>query len=207
MVPRQRFSISGAAVTMEELDVSIRWDEVMDHGVLERRPMSLEEFDALPEGIRAEYVDGIAIVSPTPTGGHQDVEVEIAFALRRAFPDAVVRIEAGIELPWGTRRVPDVMMKHVRDDVPWSTALPDVVVEVLSPLTRNEDLFRKSLDYLRAGIPQYWIADRAAHVLTVLRGTGSDWTIALELDAGSPGGEVEVEGLGVVALDLAELRI
>lgn len=171
----------------------------------ERRGMSREEFDRLPEKVRAEYVDGLAILSPPSTGGHNDVGLEVALVLRQAFPAMVVRYERGFELPTGALRVPDVAMQRHRADDHWSPEVPVLVVEILSPATRDEDLFRKTDDYLRSGIAQYWIVDRSARTLTVLANAGDHWEVGLSLSDDEPTGAVEVVDLGSVELDLTAL--
>ncbi len=46
---------------------------------------------------------------------------------------------------------------------------PDLVVEVLSPNTRERDLGLKRLAFHRAGIPAYWVVDPQTRTLTALR--------------------------------------
>lgn len=171
----------------------------------ERRAMSREEFDRLPEELRAEYVNGMALMSPPAAGGHQDVVLNVAVALREAFPRSVVRCEAGFALPSGTLRVPDVTVQRVRDDEHWSAQVPIVAVEILSASTRGEDLFHKIDDYRRAGIEQYWIVDRALRTVTVLVNAGEHWDIAFALTDEAPVASVDVADLGTVDLDLAAL--
>jgi len=190
---------------MKEFDVSIRQDAAMGRDVLERRAMSLEEFDALPREVRAEYVDGVALMSPPSSGGHQDAEVELVIALREALPGLVVRPEVGFQFPWGTRRIADVAVQAVRDDVLWSSEVPLIIVEVHSPSTRNEDLFAKTRDYLRAGVGQYWLVDRQLGTLTVLARADGAWQPVLELDADHPTGEVSLGEHGTISLDLVAL--
>ena len=79
---------------------------------------------------------------------------------------------------------------------------PLVVVEVLSRSTRTEDLLRKSVEYQRAGVGQYWILDRDAGTLTALIRGDDGWELGLELDAASPRGQIGVGEHGSVALDL-----
>ena len=55
---------------MEEFDVSIRRNEPMVSETMVRAPMSYEEYRALPEDIWAEYVDGVALMTP-PAGPRQ----------------------------------------------------------------------------------------------------------------------------------------
>ncbi|MEV5000680.1 Uma2 family endonuclease [Nocardioides sp. LML1-1-1.1] len=172
---------------------------------LERTPMSRADFDALPEGVRAEYVDGVAIMSPPARGRHQDVTGNVLVALRQALPGAVVRTEAGFALPSGSLRVPDISVQVVRDDEHWSPEVPVLVVEILSPSTREEDLFRKATDYRRAGIAQYWVVDRVARTLSVLVNAGEEWDIGLALTEERPTGSIAVADLGEVELDLSAL--
>ena len=171
----------------------------------ERRPMSRHEFDRLPDGVRAEYVDGIALMSPPASGDHNGIGGELYVLLRQAFPGAVVRYERGLALPTGTLRIPDIAVQRSRDDEVWSTDPPVLVAEVLSPSTRGEDLFHKPDDYRLAGIEQYWIVDGAARTLTVLVNAGDHWDIGLNLTDDDPTGSVEVADLGAVELDLAAL--
>lgn len=171
----------------------------------ERRAMSREEFDQLPEHVRAEYVDGMALMSPPSAGGHQDVALNVAIALRQALPRSVVRCEAGFALPSGTLRIPDVSVQRVRDDEHWSRQVPVVVVEILSSSTRDEDLFRKTDDYRRAGIDQYWLVDRAVRTLTVLVNAGERWDNAFTLTDDAPSASIDVADLGTVDLDLSDL--
>ncbi|WP_436702058.1 Uma2 family endonuclease [Nocardioides sp. BYT-33-1] len=172
---------------------------------LERRPMSRADFDRLPDGVRAEYVAGVALVSPPSSGDHNGVGGELYVLLRAAFPTMVVRYDRGLSLPTGTLRVPDLAVQRQRDDELWSPEVPVLVVEILSPSTRDEDLFHKPDDYRGSGIQQYWIVDRAARTLTVLVNAGEHWDIGLSLTDERPTGSVEVADLGSVDLDLSAL--
>ncbi len=70
---------------------------------LERRPMSREEFDALPEGVRAEYVGGVALMSPPPHDRHNAVGFRLARLLSDALPGVEVLYEVGIEMAHSLR--------------------------------------------------------------------------------------------------------
>lgn len=173
---------------------------------LERRPMGLEEYLALPEGTRAEYVDGAAVVTPPATSGHNKLQLRIANALEAGLSDQVdVRIEAGWQS--GDRyRVPDIAVFATKDpDIVFDRSTPILVVEVLSPSTASEDKVRKSTEYLAAGISQYWIVDRATRVLVGYANEGDAWDRILVLDAEHPTATVAVGDWGEVDLDLERL--
>ncbi len=46
---------------------------------------------------------------------------------------------------------------------------PDMVVEILSPSTRNIDLRVKSDRYLNCGVKEYWIVDPKEKTISVWR--------------------------------------
>lgn len=171
----------------------------------ERRNMSRAEFDRLPEKVRAEYVDGVALMSPPSTGGHNATGLNVAVALRAALPGTFITYERGVELPTGALRIPDLAVQHHGSDDQWSPEVPVLVVEILSPSTRDEDLFRKTDDYLRSGIAHYWIVDRSARTLIVLVNVGDRWEVGLSLSDDDPTGTIEVADLGSVELDLTAL--
>ena len=143
--------------------------------------MSLEEFHALPEdGNRYELIDGELLVAAAPSLKH-------FWALKRLkdrFEESVERTGWGIvffapvevQLGGPTAVQPDLfVLRRDRLHLLQADALvgsPDVVVEVLSPATRNADLQSKRRRYERAGVLEYWIADPEHDTLAVyaLRG-------------------------------------
>lgn len=172
---------------------------------LERRRMSLEEFRALPDEVRAEYVDGEAIVSPPADMPHNEIGLRLIFLLRAALPGRHVGYEIGLRLTPTKWRIPDVAVLDRIEPVSWTDQVPLLVVEVLSPSTRREDMLRKSGEYQRAGVGQYWLVDREARSLTILRNNNDGWDIALELDDDHPTGSVDVGDHGIVDLGLNAL--
>lgn len=58
---------------------------------------------------------------------------------------------------------------------------PDLVMEMLSPSTRNDDLVRKMALYSIGGVREYWIIDsedRSVRVMSLLSGGPSELTVA-----------------------------
>ncbi len=128
--------------------------------------LSWEQFQALPEDPRVEYLDGRVHVSPSPDLHHQDISYELAGLLRAAVPathGVVLTWDwAPAALPDGTRDVftPDVMVyerSQVEDPERYS-AVPALVVEVLST-NRGDDLVKKMTKYPLYGLPHYWVVD------------------------------------------------
>jgi len=128
--------------------------------------MTADEYLALGETPdRYELIEGVVVMSPSPTPWHQHLIVELIMQLGlvRArlpgllfFPDTDVRL--------GVKKVyrPDVSVYRpgrlaevpARLDTP-----PDLVIEILSPGSKPLDLITKRDDYDKFGVGEYWVMD------------------------------------------------
>lgn len=142
--------------------------ELMISMVDEHRDAIRRAFDALPDGTRAEIVDGEIIVSPFPNNPHQRIVMYLNGLLARAIPDDWwVDTSGGVilEPDWNEFR-PDL---QIAPSAAWPSdskgpivAEVKLMVEVTSPGKRNliRDRETKYAAYARAGIPLYLIVDR-----------------------------------------------
>lgn len=178
---------------------------ITDESQVRRVSMSLEDYLALPEGVRAEFVDGVALMMAPAGSHHNRVARRIANAIEVACPRLYVATDSGLVTHPTRRRVPDVLAVAADEDFHYTEQIPVIAVEVLSPSTRGEDTVRKSHEYAARGAQQYWIVDRDLAALTVYANTGDGWDVLLELDATRPTGGVEIPGGGRVELDLGAL--
>jgi Uma2 family endonuclease len=126
--------------------------------------MSADAYLALPDdGFKYQVINGVVVMSPSPTPRHQMVLQEISGQLRdflksqpiaRAFPDIDVRF--GPDLVYR----PDlVVIRKERLPRPLRRidVVPDLIVEILSPGTQAMDQRTKLADYERLGVREYWI--------------------------------------------------
>ncbi len=137
---------------------------IMDVVVAER-PVSVEEFLAIPEGDEHyELVDGQVVRMSSPRRLHQRAAFRLALALNGACP-AGIEVLPGIDWvlwrsPRGTVRWPDVIVVPFElADAPRLTAPPILAVEVLSPDSVERDVVAKRREYARAGLEHYWVVN------------------------------------------------
>jgi len=134
---------------------------------------------SLPEGTRAELIDGELFMCPSPRRPHQDAVLRLV----RRLADFVESRRLGsvfvspfdVHLPTGDIVEPDILfvarenLDIVQD---WVRGAPDMVVEVLSPEGLERDRLAKRSLYAANGIREYWIVDTEARSIEVftLRG-------------------------------------
>jgi Uma2 family endonuclease len=154
-----------------------------------------------------ELIDGEAVVMP-PTGDRaSSVQGELFFALRHwqgDFADEGLLLQdVFVAFPGGPYLAPDVAWWSARRRPALSggavDAIPDLVVEVLSPATRANDLGIKRDLYMRSGVRELWLADPDARTVTRVQLNGSGDELFIEGDL------LHSELLDGFALDLARV--
>lgn len=135
-------------------------------------------------GDRYEIIDGELYVTHAPSGHHQYATDEISFALRgwsHASGLGMSFSGAGLIFNPEDDVIPDVLwvqsdrLPTAFDSAGHFVVAPNLVVEVLSPGSRNErrDRQTKLALYAREGVDEYWIVDvRRRHVLVYRRANG-----------------------------------
>src|SRR5690242_9757643 len=149
------------------------------------RPMTLEEFDALPETLLpCQLIEGKLVMAPSPDETHQTlvgtVFGEVYLHLRsRPYLGKVLIAPFDVQLADLNVYQPDVAFfcgDHL-DRITDRRAIgaPDLVVEVLSPSTAHYDLNEKRLHYAHNGVAELWIVDsKGKHVRVYLLGQDAD---------------------------------
>jgi Uma2 family endonuclease len=121
-----------------------------------------------------EFTDGTIEVLPMPTDKHQ-VILLFLYDLLRAFltrlGGKVLVAPLRLQVRPGKQREPDILLVRDANDPRrqnryWLGA--DLVVEVVSSDDPERDTVEKVADYAEAGIPEYWIVDPEAEMVTVL---------------------------------------
>ncbi|GAA2549332.1 Uma2 family endonuclease [Winogradskya consettensis] len=122
---------------------------------------SIEDVLNLPDDApRVELRDGVMIVVPSPTIGHQNIGNLLWLWLRQHAPDSFLAVTAvGVAMGFRDSLEPDVLLLH--RPVPDSNhyVLPSqvaVAVEIVSPGTKRRDRLEKPAEYAAVGIPHFW---------------------------------------------------
>ena len=175
--------------------------------------MTAEEYFQLEDdGFKYELVDGVIVMAPAPTPGHQGVAMEIISQIAwflRDHPVGKLLHETDVQLGperGGAKLVyrPEVVFfrkERVAGMKERLVGAPDLVVEVISPRSRRMDSETKKDDYERAGVHEYWMIDPQRQAMTFYR-----------LDAGRfvesrpTGDRLASEAVPGFSLDLARVR-
>jgi Uma2 family endonuclease len=141
------------------------------------RPLTYDDLQNMPDdGQRYEIIDGELIVSPAPIANHQRVLKRLV----RTFDDFANETRTGevffapfdVQLGYHDVVEPDlVFIATEQGRVPGLDhkfeGSPILVVEVISPSSRQTDRVRKMALYARSGVREYWIADPEQRTLVV----------------------------------------
>jgi Uma2 family endonuclease len=130
---------------------------------LPNRPLTRADLAAMPDdGHRYELIDGVLVVSPSPSMPHQSVLFELAVQLRNACPTHLKVYVAPLDVTFADDTVlqPDVLVvdRPVAGQLTLTQG-PLLAVEILSPSTRHLDLAFKRARYEAAACPSYWVVD------------------------------------------------
>ncbi len=159
-----------------------------------------DDIYALPDGERAELVDGRIYYMAPPNTRHQMIVSDLHYHIKdyikrnngecEVFPApfAVFLNEDNINYV-----EPDisVICDKSRLDERGCHGAPDWIIEIVSPGSRQMDYFTKLFKYRAAAVREYWIVDPAKELVTVYRfeqETMDQYSFGEEVPAGIYGG-------------------
>ncbi|MCD7954982.1 MAG: Uma2 family endonuclease [Lachnospiraceae bacterium] len=132
----------------------------------------------LPDGKRAELIDGQLYDMAPPSRVHQELVMELSAVIRnyirekggscKVYPSPfAVDLNADDE----TYVEPDISVICDRGKLTdkGCKGAPDFIIEVVSPGSRKMDYSTKNALYFDAGVREYWIVDPAKRRTTVYR--------------------------------------
>ena len=138
-------------------------------GMATKTLLTIEQYIALgedPPGVRYELSDGELIVTPSPNYSHNRICRRFNTQLEdylEVHPLGIIAGDNDVKLGETTVRRPDVaFIRNERlegvdiNHVP-ILAVPNLVIEIVSPTDRNADLMKKVSEYLKAGVQAVWL--------------------------------------------------
>ncbi len=142
------------------------------------RTMTATEFLNLPESSTPmELIDGELMMSPAPSLSHQKIIYRITMMFAR-FPqigdDEVFLAPTDVHFDDGNVFQPDIAWLSPTNQNCMEIGnrhlhgAPDLVIEVLSPGTAQQDMGKKRQVYEQHGVREYWLVNGAARTVEVL---------------------------------------
>ena len=143
---------------------------------LPKEQYTSKDYWALPEGSRAELIDGQLYNMAPPSRIHQEITFQIARKLAdyidskkgncKVYPAPfAVNLDAD-DKNWVEPDISVICDPDKLTDRGCSGA-PDFIVEVVSPSSRRMDYLNKAGLYLNSGVREYWIIDPLKKYTTV----------------------------------------
>lgn len=149
---------------------------------------TIADIDALPEGTKAELIDGRLFFDTAPTLTHQDI---VGFLHGTIW--SYIRVKGGkckvfispIDVQLNADDIynlvqPDVAVVCDRDklsDGKRCKGAPDWIMEVVSPSTKTRDYLTKLNKYQTAGVREYWIVDPEKEKVMVYNFETQDYNV------------------------------
>jgi len=170
---------------------------------------TVDDYFALDDDGRTELLDGVFVVSPSPSYGHQRAVLRLAVALDRQVEGPglgeVLFAPLDVVLRPTTVAHPDVLFvstAHLHRIDRHLEGPPDLAVEFLAPSNPENDLDRKMKLYLESGVPQYWIGNLETRTIRVLENAGDHW---IEIGTFAPGSVIRPAGMPGVIVEVSEV--
>ncbi len=137
---------------------------------------TIADIEALPDGQRAELIDGVIYDMAPPSRIHQRLVTELSTTINNYIRQKGGNCEVYVS-PFAvylkdddtTYVEPDVVVicdKNKLDDKGCHGA-PDFIIEIVSPESVARDYMTKMSLYMNAGVREYWIVDPAKNNIRV----------------------------------------
>ncbi len=160
----------------------------MEHAVIRREELFMAmkggksyttaDIEALPEGERAELIDGEMFLMAAPMTVHQRILVKLIFEIETYIRKNKGNCELfpapfGVYIKKDNRNYvePDISVICHGDklDEKGCHGAPDWIIEIVSPFSKKMDYERKTALYREAGVREYWIVDPDKEIVTVYK--------------------------------------
>lgn len=137
---------------------------------------TIADIEALPEGERAELIDGELFWMEAPTWTHQDILMQLSFEISlyirgKKGKCRVLPAPFAVYIKKDKRNYVEPDISVICDEEKKSEkgcqGAPDWMIEIVSPSSKKMDYERKVKLYREAGAREYWIVDPEAETVAV----------------------------------------
>lgn len=157
---------------------------------------TIDDIYSLPDGERAELIDGQIYFMAPPATNHQRIVSELHYQIK----DYIKRNHGECEVFPAPFAVflndneknyvePDISVICDKDKITdkGCHGAPDWIIEIVSPSTKQMDYYKKLFKYRTAGVREYWVVDQERKLVTVYnfeRDTMEEYPFGEEVPAG-----------------------
>lgn len=163
--------------------------------LLKKTTFTIDDIFSLPDGQRAELIDGVIFDMAAPSRLHQRIITKVSSRV-----DQYITAEGGncevyvspfaviLDQDEDTYVEPDlcVICDPARLSERGCEGAPDWVVEVVSKSSRELDYYIKLVKYCAAGVRVYWIVDPLERMVRVYNFANEDETADFSFDENIP---------------------
>ena len=139
---------------------------------------TIDDIYSLPDGKRAELIDGKIYYMAPPSTRHQRIISDIHYRIK----DYIIKNNGECEVLPAPFAVflnkddknyvePDISVICDKDKLTdkGCHGAPDWIIEIISPGNKEMDYFKKLFKYQAAGVREYWIVDPIKEIVMVYR--------------------------------------
>lgn len=167
--PGSSSDVCEKSIAYERQGASPRWPRQGSYTV--------SDYEALPDEVRVELIDGVFYDMSAPTFLHQIIAGRVYVQLinfmdsheHKNCTPGISPLDVQLDQDDRTMVQPDVIIlcDQKKNTIKRIYGAPDFVLEVLSPSTRRKDMIKKLDKYMNAGVREYWMADPEKEMVTV----------------------------------------
>lgn len=165
------------------ISINIAYNRIKNGGVrmdaLKKKEIyTIDDIYALPDGERAELIDGKIYYMAPPNTEHQRLVSDLHYQIK----DFIKRNNGECEVFPAPFAVflnendknyvePDISVICDKNKITdkGCNGAPDWVIEIVSPSSRQMDYYKKLFKYRTAGVREYWIADPIKEMVMVYK--------------------------------------
>ena len=133
---------------------------------------TLEEFAQMPkeEHITYELIDGVIMMSPSPTMEHQNISGNIYHEMRTVLKTSSCKPIYEIDVNVNSNVMSPDLAVICKDELKGKSydKAPVIVVEIVSPSSVSRDYFVKRRIYREIGVQEYWIVSPEEKCIMVI---------------------------------------